>query len=68
VNKDFAASALSHLDMEALSKMYLAGVISKVTYINEAKRRGILAEEVEPEDEAEMIADQPMDEPDGNIG
>lgn len=68
VNKDFAASALSHLDMDALSKMYLAGVISKVTYINEAKRRGILAEEVEPEDEAEMIADQPMDEPDGNIG
>ena len=68
VNKDYAANALSHLDMDAINKMYLAEVISKQTYINEAKRRNLLSEEVNPEDEAEMIEMAPMDEPDGNIG
>ena len=68
INKDFAANALSHLDMDAINKMYLAEVISKQTYINEAKRRNLLSEEVNPDDEEEMIEMAPMDEPDGNIG
>jgi len=55
INKDFAANALSHLDMDALNKMYLAEVISKRTYINEAKRRNLLSEEIDPDDESEMI-------------
>ena len=63
VNKDFAASAMSHLEMDALNKMHLAGVISKHTYINEAKRRGVLSEEVNADDEAELVATQPMDGP-----
>jgi hypothetical protein len=63
VNKDYAANALSHLDMDAIAKMYLAGVVSKKTYINEAKRRNILAEDVDPDDEQEMIADEPLDQP-----
>jgi hypothetical protein len=63
VNKDYAANTLSHLDMDAIAKMYLAGVVSKNTYINEAKRRNILAEDVDPDDEQEMIADEPLDQP-----
>jgi len=47
--------------------MHLAGVISKQTYIEEAKRRGILAENVDAEDEIEMVADQSMDMPDDVI-
>lgn len=68
INKDYSASALSHLDMETLNKMFLAEVISKQTYINEAKRRNVLSEEINPEDEAEMIEMSPMDMPDGNLG
>jgi hypothetical protein len=54
--------------METLNKMFLAEVISKQTYINEAKRRNVLSEEINPEDEAEMIEMSPMDMPDGNLG
>ena len=68
INKDFAANALSHLDMDALNKMYLAEVISRNTYINEAKRRNLLSEEVDPEDEADLIGMEPMDTDDGDIG
>lgn len=64
INKDFAANALSHLDMDALNKMYLAEVISKRTYINEAKRRNLLSEEVDFDDEQEFLMMEPMDEPD----
>ena len=63
INKDFAANALSHLDMDALNKMYLAEVISKRTYINEAKRRNLLSEEVLFEDEQDFMMMEPMDEP-----
>lgn len=68
INKDFAANALSHLDMDALNKMFLAEVISRTTYINEAKRRNLLSEEVDPEDEADLIGMEPMDTDDGSIG
>ena len=63
INKDFAANALSHLDMDALNKMYLAEVISKRTYINEAKRRNLLSEEVDFDDEQDLLLMEPMDEP-----
>ena len=62
VNKDYAANALSHLDMDALNKMFLSGVISKETYINEAKRRNVLSEDVDPEFEI-ANAEDVMDEP-----
>ena len=69
INKDFAANALSHLDMDALNKMYLAEVISKRTYINEAKRRNLLNEEIDPDDESEMIEMSGMgDDDDGDNG
>jgi hypothetical protein len=64
INKDFAANALSHLDMDALNKMYLAEVISKRTYINEAKRRNLLSEQVDFEEEQDLLMMEPMDQPD----
>ena len=64
INKDFAANALSHLEIDALNKMYLAEVISKQTYINEAKRRNLLSEEVTFDDEQDFMMQEPMDEPD----
>ena len=64
INKDFAANALSHLEIDALNKMYLAEVISKQTYINEAKRRNLLSEEVTFADEQDFMMQEPMDEPD----
>lgn len=67
INKDYSATAMSHIDMDALNKMHLSGVISKQTYIAEAKRRGILAENVNADDEIEMVADQSMDMPDNVI-
>ena len=48
----------------ALNKMYLAEVISKQTYISEAKRRNILSEEVTFDDEQDFMMQEPMDEPD----
>lgn len=63
VNKDYAANALSHLDMDVLNKMYLAGVLSKETYINEAKRRNVLSEDVDAEVEI-ANAEDVLDEPD----
>jgi hypothetical protein len=50
--------------MDALNKMYLTEVISKQTYINEAKRRNILSEEVSFDDEQDYMMQEPMDEPD----
>jgi hypothetical protein len=63
VNKDYAANAMSHLDMQAIKDMHLAGVISRQTYINEAKRRNILSEDVDPELEAELVAEVQLDAP-----
>ena len=55
--------------MDALNKMYLAEVISKRTYINEAKRRNLLSEEIDPDDESEMIEMSGMgDDDDGDNG
>lgn len=53
VNTEF--SALNHLTMDQVRDMYAAGVISQMTYINEAKRRGVLDEGVDPLDEQERI-------------
>lgn len=69
INKDFAANAMSHMDMDALNKMFLSEVISRKTYISEAKRRNLLSEEVDADDEADMIGMEPMEaDDDGDIG
>lgn len=58
VHKDFGG--LGSMPMSDIKDMYAAGVISRVTYINEAKRRGLLDEDVTPEDEAELIEAEGM--------
>lgn len=53
VSKDFGV--LGNLPLTDVRDMYAAGVISRDTYINEAKRRGVLDESVLPGDEAELV-------------
>ena len=51
VNKDYGV--LGNMPLSDIKDMYLAGVISRETYIKEAQRRGALAEDVDPSDEIE---------------
>lgn len=53
VNKEY--TALSHLTMDQVRDMYAASVISKRTYIAEARRRGVLDEAVDADDEADLM-------------
>lgn len=56
VNKEYAA--LNHLSMDQVRDMYVQSVISKRTYIAEARRRGVLDEEVDADDEADLIVEE----------
>lgn len=53
VHKDFAV--FGGMSLTEVREMYNAGVISREAYIIEAKRRGVLAEEYNAEDDAERI-------------
>lgn len=59
VNKQFAA--LDHLTMDQVRDMYVNGVISKHTYIQEGRRRGVLDESVDAADEEERIGEEGID-------
>jgi hypothetical protein len=56
VNKDFGM--LAGMAMSDIKDMYLAGAISRATYINEAKRRGVIDEAITADDEKERIEDE----------
>ncbi|QDP54210.1 MAG: putative portal protein [Prokaryotic dsDNA virus sp.] len=56
VNKEYAA--LNHLSMDQVRDMYIQSVISKRTYIAEARRRGVLDEDVDADDEADLIVEE----------
>lgn len=56
--KDFGAGMLSDTSAQMILSLEQGGLISKETAINEYKRRGTLAAEVDAADEAEKIADQ----------
>lgn len=56
VNKEYAA--LNHLSMDQVRDMYVQGVISKRTYIAEARRRGVLDEEVDADTEADLVIEE----------
>lgn len=56
VNKEF--TALSHLTMDQVRDMYNNSVISKHTYIQEARRRGVLDESVKAEDELDRVQEE----------
>lgn len=67
VNKDFASTMLAHLDMQVLRDMFRDGVLSRETYLREAKRRGKISANIEVEDEiarieAEITLDEPVTE------
>jgi hypothetical protein len=57
--KDFGAGSLSEASGQLILAMRDRGLISDETAINEMKRRGELAAEVEAEDEREKIGQQP---------
>lgn len=57
VFNDFGAASLADASAELLLKAQQGGIISKETFISELKRRGTLAAEVDPEDEAEKVAE-----------
>ena len=56
VNREF--NALNHLSMDQVRDMFIQGVISKRTYISEARRRGVLDEDVDADDENELIGEE----------
>ena len=56
VNKEYAA--LNHLSMDQVRDMYIQSVISKRTYIAEARRRGVLDEDVDADDEKDLIEEE----------
>jgi len=64
VNKDFAAGALSHLTFEQVGKMFTLGAIDSGLYIREGVRRGILSEDVDPDQVKEDILEEALGAPD----
>lgn len=56
VNKEF--TVLGHLSMADVRDMFNSGAISRATYIEEAKRRGVLSEDVDVDDEMERMTDE----------
>ena len=56
VNKEY--SALNHLSMDQVRDMFTNSVISKRTYIAEGRRRGVLDESIDANDESELIIEE----------
>jgi hypothetical protein len=56
--KDFGAANLSEASGQLILSMQQGGLISRETAISELKRRGELAAEIDPEEEAERVADE----------
>lgn len=56
VYKDFGAATLAEASADLLLKMKQSGDLSRGTLINEIKRRGILAPEVDADQEQQLIA------------
>lgn len=55
---DYGAATLSDASASLVKELNMAGLISKKTTIDEMKRRGILSAEVDPDTEAEAVADE----------
>lgn len=56
--RDFGAATLAEASAELLLNTTQAGYLSAQTYISELKRRGIVSEEIDHEEEAERIAEE----------
>jgi hypothetical protein len=61
VNTDFGVSMRDAADLTALQAAQAAGIISKETFILELKRRGVLSDSVDPEDEIAKAEDEAPD-------
>lgn len=54
---DYGAATMSDASAQLIRDLQQGGLISKETAINELKRRGVLAETVDPDKEAEQVAE-----------
>lgn len=59
VNKDFGITARGAVDIQALISAWQGGLLSAETVINEFVRRGFIADNVTPEDEAVRLLSEP---------
>lgn len=55
LNSNFDIVALDSVSMAALSGMQTAGIITRSTYLKEMKRRGILSDDLDVEEELEAV-------------
>lgn len=55
VNKDFGVSMLTPQEMQAMLMAVNTGNMSRETFLREMARRGMIREDISPEDEAERI-------------
>ncbi len=55
---DFGVDMTAQTDLDTLVKCEAAGVISKLTTQEELKRRGVLSDDFDPEEEEERLAEQ----------
>jgi hypothetical protein len=62
VNKDFGLSLLNGADLTFLLQAVNTGQISRITFLRECLRRGVLMDDLDPEEEIERIEDE-MPEP-----
>ena len=60
INTDYGVSLRGAQDTQNLIGMYREGLISRETFITEMKRRGILSEDVDPEEEIRRIVEDEM--------
>lgn len=56
--KDFAAGSLSEATAQLLLSLQQGGVITKATLIKEQQRRGILAADIDPDEELAAVAEE----------
>jgi hypothetical protein len=57
VNQDFGVSMRDAADLQTLLAAVNAGHVTKLTFLRELKRRGVLADSVNVEEEAEASKD-----------
>lgn len=62
VNDDFGATPLSAAEAQVLLQAVNTGQISRTTFLGELSRRGMLAEDLDPDEEAERLASEGPDD------
>lgn len=58
VNKDFGLPPMTHQEMLAMQKDVTLGLLSKETYYEERKRRGVLRPDLDTQDDIERVQDE----------